>query len=139
MTQLPLCHYDESHDSCYNCPYPDCLNDEIMDDDFIEEPPPEKDNTDSFCEDRFKEKGKRQYIRYKNTYFDDERHKKAREYSRRKRYGIPQEPRVFKQKGREREYQREYRAQMPPEQREKYLAKQREYNKKRRARAKQEV
>ena len=136
-----MCDYDsKGWTVCFSCPYETCIRDDIPDDPFIEEPPPEKDNTDSLYEDRFGEKkGKRKYTRYKNTYFDDERHKKAREYSRRKRYGIPQEPRVFKQKGREREYQREYRAQMPPEQREKYLAKQREYNKKRRARAKQEV
>lgn len=135
-----MCNFDKYGElGCLSCGLADCNREDILDDAFIEELPPEKDNSDLFREDRFKEKGKRQYIRYKNTYFDDERHKKAREYSRRKRYGIPPEPRVYKQKGREREYQREYRAQMPPEQRERYLAWQREYNRKKRARKKEEV
>jgi len=133
-----MCNFDKYGElGCLSCGLADCNREDILDDAFIEEPPPEKDNTDSFCKDRFKEKGKRQYIKYKGTYFDDRRHQRAREYGYNKRHGIKEEPRVFKQKGREREYQREYRAQMPPEQREKYLAKQREYNKKRRARAKQ--
>ena len=139
MKQLPLCHYDESPDSCYTCPYPDCLRDNITDDPFFEEEPPkETDNSAELYEDRYGEKqGKRKYTRYKGTYWDDEHHRKAREYEYRKRHGIPQEPRVYVYKGRKTEYQREYRAQMPPEQRERYLAWQREYNRKKRARAKQ--
>lgn len=133
------CNYDKcGWQGCLSCDKRDCDNDSILDDPFIEELPPETDNTDSFREDRFKEKGKRQYIKYKGTYFDDRRHQRAREYAYNKHHGIKEEPRVFKQKGREREYQREYRAQMPQEQRERYLAKQREYNRKRRSKARSE-
>lgn len=131
------CDYDKKGWTvCFNCPYETCIRNDIADDPFIEEPPTEKDNSDSFRENRFKESGKRQYIRYKGTYFDDERHKKAREYSRRKRYGIPQEPRVFKRKGREREYQQEYRANMDEEQKSRYRKWQREYQRAKRAREK---
>ena len=133
-----MCDYDKKGwQSCFSCPHESCIRNDIMDDPFIEEPPPEHDNEESFREDRFKEKGKRQYIKYKGTYWDDERHRKAREYSRRRRKGIPQEPRVYKRKGRESEYQIEYRKNMSPEQKERYLARQREYNRKRRAKEKQ--
>lgn len=135
------CGYDISPYACLECPYPDCLRDNIADDPFFEEEPPkEKDNSDDLYKDIYGEKkGKRKYTKYKGTYWDDEHHRKAREYEYRKRHGVPQEPRVYKSKGREREYLREYRSQMPPEQRERYLAWQREYNRKKRARKKEEV
>jgi len=141
MKEEMKCRYDESPYFCLQCPFSDCINDNITDDPFFEEEPPkETDNSAELYEDIYGEKqGKRKYTKYKGTYWDDRRHKTAREYSHRKRYGIPKEPITPLKKGREIEYQREYRAQMPPEQRERYLAWQREYNRKKRARKKQEV
>lgn len=125
-----MCNFDKCGErGCLTCELSDCIRDDIMDDAFIEEPPPETDNSTELYEDRYGEKqGKRKYTKYKDTYWDDERHRKAREYQYRKHHEIPQEPRIFKCKGKSRsEYLREYRAQMPPEQKEKYLAWQREY------------
>lgn len=129
------CKYDEiGFHACLNCSMSDCIRDDILDDEFIEEPPKEKDNTDDIYDHHSR---KRRWARYKGTYFDDELHRKAREYEWKKRRGLLVPKTEFKVKGRELEYQREYRANMPDEQRERYRAWQREYARKKRAREKE--
>ena len=106
-----MCNFDKCGErGCLTCELSDCIRDDIMDDAFIEEPPPEKDNSAELYEDRYGEKqGKRKYTRYKGTYWNDEHHRKAREYEYRKRHGIPQEPRVYVYKGRKTDgYKKQY-------------------------------
>jgi hypothetical protein len=127
------CEYDGTDISvCERCPYKDCINDWVDFDPYSEDVPEEQDNILDAYADQIQH-GQRKKGKFKGTYFDDERHRKAREYEYRKRHGIPHPPKVYKCKGRKLEYMREYRKNMPTEQKERYLAWQREYARKKRA------
>ena len=97
------CEYDSiGYKACFNCPYPDCIRNDIRHDGvFI----PERNMT------------KRE--RYRESY------ERADKRWKRKRLGLYVEPIVYKRKGREAEYQREYRANMSDEQRQTYRDRQR--------------
>ena len=103
-----ICGYDGKDISyCMNhCPYIDCIIDNIEDDPQI------RNYYDDECKPR---------NRYKESY------RRADARWKRKQMGLPVEPIVYKRKDRINEYQREYRANMPDEQRERYRKWQREY------------
>ena len=134
--ECPLCQYDElGVSACFGCPYRDCLRNDIDNDPSICDAVQEKPKAEDISQI-----GKRKYCRYKGTPYDDQRHQKAREYAQRKRDGLPPVPKKpCVRKGREREYQREYRARMDDYQkmciREKQKLYQREYRKRKREEA----
>lgn len=109
------CKYDGKDTSiCFNCPFADCIRDDIDDDPNIKE--------------RY-EKVQTKRERYRESYA------RSDERWQRKLKGLPIEPRVYKRKGNP-NYQREYRAAMPDDQKERYRAWQREYQRAKRAREK---
>ena len=123
------CEYDGTNSEiCFSCPFKDCIRDDIEADAIYTEDIGElqEDDHDAiYGEPRWDGK-KRTYGKYKGTPYDDEKHKKAREYSYRYRHGLPQPKKTYKCKGNP-NYQKEYRAAMPEEQKERYRAWQREY------------
>ena len=124
------CEYDNiGISACVNCPFADCIRDDIECDPFSPSDEPEHKTSEAYI--GYTAKGtKRKYGIFKGTYLDDSKHRSARAYAERKRKGIAYQ---CKYTGREREYQREYREKMPEEQRERYRAWQREYARRKRA------
>ena len=102
-----MCMYDVyGWKGCERCELSDCMRDDIKDDPQIQE--------------RYdKQKTRREM--YPESYA------KADERWKLKKQGVEIPPRKYKRKGREQEYQREYRANMSDEQRERYREWQREY------------
>lgn len=108
------CKYDEcGFRGCLECDKPDCIRNDIKHDDVVIEEHLRK-----------RERYKLGYEKWDAAY---------KERLRLKRLGLPLPEKHYKCKGREAEYQREYRAQMPEEQKERYRAWQREYARKKRA------
>ncbi len=112
-----ICEYDvHGWRGCLVCKNRDCIRDDIKHDDVhIDE------------EVKAREKYRLTYERTDAAY---------KERLRRKKLGLQLPEKHYKFKGREAEYQREYRANMPQEQRERYNARQREYIREKRARMK---
>jgi hypothetical protein len=103
---------------CERCDLADCVRDDILDDPNIQE--------------RY-EKAKTKREMYPESYARADARWKL------KKQGKEVVPIKNRCKGREREYQREYRARMSDEQRERYRKWQREYMRKKRAREREEA
>ena len=112
------CEYDTNKYACFSCVFKDCIRSDIKSDEIKELVEPTI---------RMREKYKQTYEKTDAAY---------KERLSRKKQGLPMPEKVYKCKGRRAEYQREYRANMPKEQRERYNARQREYIREKRARMK---